>query len=342
MVRFWNYGRSLAILLLVGMGLSACDLQASTAPETQIPETPTAFTPAPVDTETPTPLPGVVLLHTPEGAPGWVEDEFLPTLTELVSDAGLALETEPLDPSDARAVQLEIVLAEPSGSVGGFEPAGQQGLLLVGGGEGRHTEASAIGGGGWRYDRQGFIAGYVAAMITEDWRVAVVADSRLPGGEAAMTGFENGVYFFCGLCRQIYPPFIEAPIQVDLADHGSLDAALAPLAAARIETTYIAPGAASDDLLRRLQAVQIQVIGVQRPVELPELAWVASIRPAPGQALREAWTSLLAGERVVVPMPLQIVEVDEARLSPGRLRMAQETLQTLLAGLIDTGVDGER
>jgi hypothetical protein len=331
----------LLYIFATGLGLSACESGAVAITETRIPETPEVGLPTPAAMETPTAFPGVVRLLTPEGSPIWIEADLLPVLEEITTAAGLELERQSLDPGDERSVRLTVVLADPSGSVDGSGSGEEQTLLIVGGGEGVFSNASLIGGGGWRYDQQGFMAGYIAAMITEDWRVAVVGDSRIPGGEPAMDAFVSGVRFFCGLCRQIYPPFVEMPVRMDMAQYGSVEAIVPPLVSAGVETVYVAPGVESGDLLRQMHALQIQVIGVVRPQELPELGWVASIRPDPGAALRTQWETLLAGEQVQVPMPLQIIEVDETRLSPGRLRLAQETLDDLLDGLIATGVEFE-
>lgn len=323
--------------LLAGLGPAACGLGVG-AP-TQAPATAPADSAGPELTATPspTPAPEVVLLLAPEDAPGWLRAGLRDTLERLAQADGRAVVTQEPSADDARRILLPVVLAGPSGSVDWWPGDVGPAVVLLGAG-GSSSQASVIGGDGWRYDRQGFLAGYIAAMISDDWRVAAIADSRLPGGAAILEGFTSGVRFFCGLCRQVYAPHVEMPLLVDLAEAGSLEAGLAPLTQAGVETVFLAPGVATEDLLRRLEALGMQALGSERPAD-SELGWVASIRPDPGAALEEAWPALTGGERVDLPMPLAIVEVDETRLSPGRLELARRTLERLLAGEIATGVE---
>jgi hypothetical protein len=74
---------------------------------------------------------------------------------------------------------------------------------------------SQIQAQGVRPDQSAFLAGYLAAAITQDWRAGVIS---LAGDATARLGFTNGVYYFCGLCRPAYPPFPNPgyPLSVEL------------------------------------------------------------------------------------------------------------------------------
>jgi hypothetical protein len=66
--------------------------------------------------------------------------------------------------------------------------------------------------------------------------------------------------------------------------------------------------------------------------------WVMTIRPDTIKAIQTAWPSLIAGQGGInVQSPLGIADVDPSLLTPGKLRLAQETLESLLAGRILTG-----
>jgi basic membrane lipoprotein Med (substrate-binding protein (PBP1-ABC) superfamily) len=52
---------------------------------------------------------------------------------------------------------------------------------------------------GGRPDQQGFIAGEITAMLSEDWRVGAISLSDTTEGRSARSGFVNGVVYFCGL-----------------------------------------------------------------------------------------------------------------------------------------------
>lgn len=330
--------RLLLIALLTGLVPAACGLGAPAPRRTPTAASSEPSPPPAAATPSPTPLPEVFVLRTPEDAPDWLQRNLFETLERLAQESGREVVTQEPAQDDARPVLLTFVLATPSGSTDWWEGEQGPGVVFLGG-PARSSETSVIGGDGWHYDRQAFLAGYVAAMITEDWRVGVLTDSRLPGGSDILGGFASGVRFFCGLCRQVYAPHVEVPLLVDLAGYDSLEAALGQLVQAGVKTVYVAPDAVSEDLQRRLTALGVQALGVHMPADLRELGWVASIRPDPGAALEHAWPELMNGERVELPMPLAILEVDEARLSPGRLQLAQRTLERLLAGEIATGME---
>ena len=60
-----------------------------------------------------------------------------------------------------------------------------------------------------------------------------------------------------------------------------------------------------------------------------------TIRPDTIKAIQSAWPNLIAGQGGVnVQSPLGIADVDGTILTPGKLRLAQETLDALLAGRI--------
>ncbi len=103
------------------------------------------------------------------------------------------------------------------------------------------SNLSQIGSDGERPDQQGFLAGYLAAVITPDWRVGVISQSDSPAGKAAQNGFTNGVIFYCGLCRPSYPPFIQYPILVDLAAGTDPQAAVDSLVSNAVKTVYVSP-----------------------------------------------------------------------------------------------------
>ena len=77
------------------------------------------------------------------------------------------------------------------------------------------------------------------------------------------------------------------------------------------------------------------------PSEAVRARWAVSLRPAEIlPVVLELLPDLLNGEAgVKIAMPLTLLDVNPDLFSPGRQRLAQETLDDLLAGFIDTGVD---
>jgi hypothetical protein len=194
-----------------------------------------------------------------------------------------------------------------------------------------------------RPDQLGFIAGFIAAMITPDYRSGMVGVVENIPAKAAYKGFLNGDTYYCGLCLQSYPPFYNYPLYVEalagaagtewwgngefLKDH-------------QAETVFIYPGAGDDAMLRQLAEGGIHLIGTSLPSEDLRPNWVASLRTDPLPTILALIPQLLDGQGgQVITVPLQITDVNAELLSPGRLRYANEVLADLLAGFTDTGVD---
>jgi hypothetical protein len=196
-------------------------------------------------------------------------------------------------------------------------------------------------------DQTAFLAGYIAALITPDWRVGVISPAGQPG-EATVLGFGNGVRYYCGLCRPAFPPFPDAgyPLFAELADGaGEADwqAVVGLFQPWSVQTVYVAPEVASEGLLQALAGAGFNLMGAgPAPAGLAE-HWIATIGGGdPLQSVREAWPGLLAGaEGQRLTAALSLEEINEDLLSPGRQRLVEEMMAGLAAGYIDTGIEGQ-
>jgi hypothetical protein len=104
-----------------------------------------------------------------------------------------------------------------------------------------------------------------------------------------------------------------------------------------VDALYIYPSVANDEFLSYVGTQGGLLIGTSMPVPRPG-GWVATISPDTIKAIQTAWPNLVAGQGGVnVQSPLGLADVDPTLLTPGRLRLAQETLDSLLAGRILTG-----
>jgi hypothetical protein len=156
--------------------------------------------------------------------------------------------------------------------------------------------------------------------------------------------FENGIRFFCGLCRSGVPPFYEYPFYVSLPST-ALDVewrALADFMADReVRTVYVEPGvggAGAEEFYRYMAERGLYIIGEVKPSEDILDWWVVSMRQPDLEGIFiEYWPQLLDGEMgVVLPLPSQLTDINPALLTPGKQRLAEEMLADLKAGLIDT------
>lgn len=284
----------------------------------------------------------------PEGGDTALAAQLATLLSELAQPAGLRVETRPSLSSGELSEQVKLVVALPPSpglsELATAAPATH--FLAVGVPE---VEPSVnlwtIGTLAARPDQSAFLAGYLAAAITDDWRVGVISAAGSVAGKSARLGFTNGVYYFCGLCRPAYPPFPMAgyPLAAELtagSGEGEWQPVIAEFKTWEIQTVYVDPGAASPALLEALAGAGFDLIGAgPRPAGLED-HWAATIGAANVlQSLREAWTAWQAGAEQPQDSALLFTDVNEALFSPGRQALVAELLADLTGGYIDTGVD---
>jgi hypothetical protein len=341
------------IVLLAGTALSACGSQQPAPAPTDIQED--NPTPRPTSTAspslTPTPeQPLVILLAAPDADANLV-GALQTQLTELADQEGLGFELrQELTPSElGEAVRLVVVPAPDPGlaalvaaapqvqflavDISGIEPAGN---------------LSSVSAGGITPDQLAFAAGYMAATVTDDWRVGVISEAGTAAGEAAELGFTNGVFFLCGLCRPVNPPFPIPgyPLVAQVSPGGGeadWQSAISYFQEWQVGTVYVAPEVADPGLLGALAEAGINIIGTQAPPADVKPSWVATLGYADLMpAIDTLLPSILDGQgSQQIQLPVTIQNVNEALLSPGRQRLVEEMLVDLMAGYIDTGVNPE-
>ena len=225
---------------------------------------------------------------------------------------------------------MELVAAAPQVR---FVSLNVQGVVPAG-------NLTVIGGQGGRPNQQGFMAGYIAAMMTEEWRVGILSVSDSSASQQARTGFLTGVPFFCGLCRQEFPPFYEYPIFAEAATGATSEqwqAAADVLVNTAVETVYLGPGVADPALMDYLAQGGVNIIGSSSPNESVRANWIISVQPDLLQGFTDALPRLLAGEVLgEISTLLVLTDINTDLLSEGRLAHIQEILGDLQSGIIAT------
>ncbi len=191
-------------------------------------------------------------------------------------------------------------------------------------------------------DQTGFLAGYVAAMTTADYRVGGIALESDGAENAALQGFLNGVIFYCGLCRPNYPPFNSYPQSqfVASAEPAPVLASVQAMVDLGVSTIYLAPELNQPEIFEVLEGTEARFIGPASPDNPTDLGWIASIAPDFESGIEQAWNEWLDGDvQDVIEPSLSIYGVDEEILSPGKLAHIEEVIDDLASGRIATGVD---
>jgi hypothetical protein len=203
---------------------------------------------------------------------------------------------------------------------------------------------SVIRSGKDRLDVQGFVAGYIAAMITPDWRVAAVGLSENSSAEAARKGFVAGAKYLCGLClpkyaptgpNYLYPKYVEFAPEAGAAEK---QGAVQVLLNRAVETFYVVPGAADPPLIEHLLSSGAVLIGDGSDFQAEYSSqWAASLTFDFNGAVQEYLPQFLDGDTgAEIQVPLEITDVNPDLLSPGKLGAAEQILEQVSAGWIST------
>ena len=349
LVRVRNLFQSTLWLFMLTLLVVGCDqgVPGLAPTENPIPTPTITATPTAIPTATITPLPPIGLLLIPSDADPHMAGEVQASLSLWIPDMGYRYQIRPsLSESDLERDDFRLVVVLPPypeiASLSANHPEikflsiGIQGLEPA-------PNLTTIGADGNRLDHQGFIAGYMAAMITPDWRVGVIGSSESIDAITARQAFFTGVKFYCGLCLPAYPPFYEYPLYFELgaeADTAAWLTAADYMIHRSVATVYVVPGAGDDAMFRQLSDSGVNIIG--EGLILPELRehWVASLSFSLLDSFRGTWQQFVKGGSTQgVTTPLQITDINPELLSPGKQRLIEATMEDMLAGYIDLGLE---
>ena len=189
-------------------------------------------------------------------------------------------------------------------------------------------------------DIAGFLAGYTAAMITEDYRIGMLMPKDNADALTSLNAFAAGMSYYCGTCRPVlfyswtYPQYLEIGAEEDPANYNAYADIL--ILQRDVGTIYLHPSIVTPDLINYIGTTGVNMIGTISPEQRPA-GWVMTIQPDVIKAIQNAWPGLISGQGgVTVQAPLGLADVDTNLLSEGKQRLVEQTLSDLQAGLIST------
>ncbi|HWQ84776.1 MAG TPA: hypothetical protein VN363_09425, partial [Anaerolineales bacterium] len=256
------------------------------------------ITPTQTSVPTDTPAPGRVILLAAEGSqPG-----LQALLGELSQAENLSFNAQPsITPSEI-GPEVRLVLAtSPDPGIASLAAGAPMTQFLAIGIPGLEPAAnlSVLSGAGQHPDKIGFLAGYLAAAITEHWRVGMLSISDDLAGQTAWQGFNNGVVYFCGLCRPAYPPYVQYPVFAAVPANAVLteqQAAVDSLVSQSVNTVFVAGSLMNPELAAYLASNEIHVISDALPPLEDDPNWVATVSPGDiSAAIRQLWPGIMAG-----------------------------------------------
>jgi hypothetical protein len=327
------------ISLLITLLLSACGQSATeVAGPTAVPTN----TAVPTATIIPTLSTPLAILVIPADFDQTASDLYQKTLYDLTQQSGYRFQVRnTMTPEDLADPTLKVVVAVPPdpGVVNMAASAPNVQFLAVdipdltaGGNVSVLAPNKAV-------EIPAFLAGYVAAMLVEEYHIGMVIPKDDPTAQLAYTAFANGKTYYCGLCNTFYfspisyPTYVEIPSDEDPSRYGGYANVL--INDRKVDALYIYPSLAKEEFLNYVGTTGVLIIGASNPGATRPGGWVMTIQPDSIKAIQLAWPGLIAGQGgQTIQSPIGLVDVDPSILTPGRQRLAQETLDALLAGRI--------
>jgi hypothetical protein len=349
---YGRFGKIWLFVMVFSLSMAACKAEPTVSPTASpgVPSEESVPSPAPSTTVTPSPTPipeqqKVVYLGSSDQAGELPFRDIQSLVQDLAEKDNLLF--EPVDniaPADLTKDIKIVVALPPDPGIAALAAAEQDIQFLAIGISGLQPSSnlSIVSVISTTPDSQGFVAGYLAAVISEEWRTGMIAIGDSEPGQMARQGFINGVTYYCGLCRSPYPPFYTYPILVDLtstASQAEAQVAAQAIISQAVKTVFVYPGAGDQAMLESLAQAGVNIIGGSGPPPLLSENWVATIQVDPLTAISEIWSELLSGQGGIErSLAISLVDRNERLFSAGRQHLVDDFLADFEAGYIDTGV----
>ncbi len=325
-------------IILIASILSACSLGAQDSP------TPgPTITPTPLPTLTPTPVVPLTILVMPANMDKTTSDAYQKTVYDLAQQAGMRFQVlNSLTPADLEPGLKVVIALPPDPGIAELAKAAPQVQFFA-------VNIPGVQAGGnvsvlspsSQVDVSAFIAGYTAAMISDEYRIGMILPQGDANAQRAFYAFANGMAYYCGLCKTFYVYPVASPAYIQIPPSESKKNYLGyanALLNEKVYTLFVYPDLADPDFLNQIGTTGAQIIGTAMPNPRPG-GWVMTITPDETKAIQSAWPSLVAGKGGInVQSPIGIADVDPALLSPGRQRLVQQVVDDLASGRLTTGV----
>lgn len=330
---------SLSFLSLMFIAiLAACGGSTPDVTPTPIP----TDTPIPTPTFTATPSTPLAILVLPADMDQAMSDLYQATVYDLAQQAGFRFQVRNTFNELDLEPALRVVVALPPDPGPGFAAlaaaAPQTQFLAI------NIPGIAAGGNisvlanTVQTDLIAFMAGYIGAMITDDYRIGMIYPAGNAEALSALDAYTNGKAYFCGICRPYYylpydfPQSIPIPAEEPPENYGGYAVYL--IQQREVDFIYVYPDIATPELLAYIGSSGAVQVGSAPQGGVP-LYWTASLSSDTIGTIQAAWPNLIAGQGgQAVQSPLRLADVDPNLLGPGKQAQAEQVLAELLAGRI--------
>jgi hypothetical protein len=325
------------LLVVIATILNACGAPGESTSTIAPPSTDTAVPPPAL---TATPVTPLAILIVPPTLDAETSNLYQKTVYDLAQASGMRFQVRnTLTPAELEpGLKMVIVLPPDPGILALAAAAPDVQFLAINiAGITPGGNVSTLGGNS-QTDIAAFLAGYTAALITDDYRIGMMMPKDNPDAIRAFNSYASGMTFYCGTCRPFYylpwafPQYIEIPASEDPNNYDAYSDVL--ISQYKVRTIYLHPDIAIQDLVDYVGTTGALMIGLHTPEQLPA-GWVMTIQPDVIKAIQNAWPQLLAGQGgITIQSPLGLSDIDPDLLSPGKQRLVEKMLLDLQAGFV--------
>ena len=333
------------ILLISSLLLCACSLAPTKTSQADLTATAIALIPTAIPL-TPTPLPPLAILIVPDGADQVLADELEQEMKSRAEEGGMRFQVRPSLSTTEFSHDITIVAAlPPDPGLAGLAQAAPDTQFIGVGIEGLTAgdNLSVIHARAYDGENLAFIAGYIAGVITPDWRAGILLPADQASAILLLQAFSNGLHFWCGLCQPLYAPFVVYPQSVQISNPADAVATLSTvdtLTNLGVTTVYVPSEVTTTALLEYIGQKQVMMIGTGTPPLSSANLWVVSLRTGnPIDSFSSLWDKIVSGSGgLEIEIPLELAETGAGLLGESRQRVVNEMLAELSSGLIDPGL----
>lgn len=190
----------------------------------------------------------------------------------------------------------------------------------------------AVAPAGLHPEWEGYVAGYIAAVLTDDWRIGMLGQAGSADSAGAETGFNNGGVMYCGLCNPQYPPYTDYPFiqEINPGPQANWQQVVDAFLQKQISTAYVYPGASSPELLQYLAQNKVRLITSSTPISGLEASWIGVVQSDIATPLSTAFTDAAAGTPPgTYEVRVKITPVDTTLLTEGKMNWLNQMLDKL-------------
>lgn len=182
-----------------------------------------------------------------------------------------------------------------------------------------------------------FIAGYLSAIISNDWRVGGLLPSITYQNTGADVVFQNGVVFLCGRCSPTFGPIVDFPITTLLSlpeDNDATLQAYAEISSYKINTLFIPSAYLFDDLIILLKQSGVTIVSDAKS-GIGQSDWIDyAIIDNLSSLIMDAISETNQQEGLVtIPVDFSVYATTR-ELSPGKFNFITNMIDNLQAGFI--------